>query len=374
MTATVDAVGDPWLDAELARRFRESARTSDRRAPLNAALARIIANDPSIATLLGHAPLEQQLPVLLLAAIHFELLGTPDHELARWYPNLTQTPRDPSDPGLAAVLGHFVESHTPALLQTLATRHVQTNEVGRTALIVAGLGDPSDELAGRPLAHLDVGASAGLNLLLDRVTVCYRSGEDEAVVSAESAAPGLEVVADVRGELPRCTTLPAIAARRGIDLHPVDLEHEASRRWLEACVWPDQSDRFARLVDAIELARSDPPDIVIGDAVDDLAEHAAELAEVGVPLVTTTWVLNYLPVEQQRAFVAELDRFGAHHDLVWVFAESPSMTAGLPHQRGQESEARTSVSRVTWFEGDRRVEHVAIAHPHGYWLHTVAGP
>lgn len=366
---------DPWELTTLIRRFEESAAFSETRAPLNAALARIIARDRSLAALLAHAPVEQQLPVLLLAAIHHELLADRAQPLAEWYPNLTDTPRRPDDDRLAPTLTAFLEERRASILDTLATRHVQTNEVGRCALLVAGVGDLGTELAGRPLAHLDVGTSAGLNLLLDRVEVRYDHDDGSVQVVAPSrpgADQALALSAEVRGPLDVPPALPPIAARRGIDLQPIDLDDEPSRRWLEACVWPDQADRFARLLDAIELARTDPPEVVAGDAVDDLAAHVGEMSEAGVPLVTTTWVLNYLTAEQRVAFVAELDRLGTERDLVWVFAEAPGETSGLPHAAGTDDDQRTAVTRVAWWGGRRTVDHVAVGHPHGYWLHAGA--
>ncbi|MEL6892970.1 MAG: DUF2332 domain-containing protein [Actinomycetota bacterium] len=367
-------MGDPWDDADLVRRFRESANAAERRSPLNAALSRIVARDRSLATLLGHAPAEQQLPVLLLAAVHHELLADRDHELARWYPNLTPSPASPDDRRLPEVFTSFVHDHSASILKSLATRHVQTNEVGRTALLVAGLGEVTSVLEGRPLAHLDVGTSAGLNLLLDRLR--YRFvGDDGATHPLRGSAAGgaaPEIVADVRGRLDLPDRMPTVTARRGLDLHPIDLDDAVNRRWLEACVWPDQADRFARLRAALELARSDPPELVRGDAVDSLADHVEDLQGHGVPLVTTTWVLNYVPTDRRRAFVDTLDQLGSAGDLMWVFAEAPALTQGLPHAPEQQAEHRTAVTRVTWRGGERVVDHVAIAHPHGYWIHADA--
>lgn len=363
---------DPWEVAELIRRFEEAAKFSASRAPLNAALAGAIARERSLAALLAHAPIRQQLPVLLLAAIHYELLADRTHPLAAWYPNLTDEPRPTDDDTLATTLRSFVEARQASILDTLANRHVQTNEVGRCSLLIAGMGDLTHHLQGRGLAHLDVGTSAGLNLLLDRVDVRYEFDDGSVRIAKPARAPDFrfQLTAKVRGPLDIPTSGPSFVARRGIDVQPVHLDDEPNRRWLEACVWPDQADRFARLQDAVELAQTDPPEVLAGDAVDDLAPHLEELAGAGVPLVTTTWVLNYLTADRQKAFVAELDRLGQKHDLVWVFAESPATTHGLPHDAATEGDQRTSVTRAAWWNGQCSVDHVAIAHPHGYWLHT----
>ena len=67
----------------------------------------------------------------------------------------------------------------------MRTRSIQTNEVGRSAALLpalavvrAGALAVGDD---RPLALVELGPSAGLNLLLDRYAVTYR--RDGAVVA-----------------------------------------------------------------------------------------------------------------------------------------------------------------------------------------------
>jgi hypothetical protein len=58
-------------------------------------------------------------------------------------------------------------SQRPRISQILATRHTQTNEPGRAAVLAVGLAAAAD-LAGGPIGLLDAGCSAGLNLLAAR--------------------------------------------------------------------------------------------------------------------------------------------------------------------------------------------------------------
>ena len=159
------------------------------------------------------------------------------------------------------------------------------------------------------------------------------------------------------------------AVARGIDSTPVALDDDAATRWLEACVWPDQTDRFDRLRAAIEIARAAPPDVRVGDAVADLAANVRQLAARGHPVVTNTWVLNYLTPRQRRAYVAELDALGAELDLSWTYLESPFLTPELPGPATTDSVDRTVLVLVRWRSGRRTVEHLADTHPHGYWMH-----
>jgi hypothetical protein len=343
---------------ELAGRFREQAATALPRAPFFAAMCAAIAERPDLVELLAAAPDEQQSPVLVLAALHDRVLADPGSELAAWFPTVASDPRA-GDVG--PVLARFMAAHAAELHRIVTTRSTQTNEIGRCGLLVPALGRLAAEVG--PLALVDVGASAGLNLLLDRYEYDYVPG---GRVGASSTVR-LEV--GTRGAVPVPAELPPIAARVGLDRHPVDLTDARAVRWLRACVWPDQRDRLARLDAALEIAARHPVDVRHGDAVTDLADAVAAVAGDGHPVVMNTWVLSYLAVAERRAYHAELQRLGGVHDLSWVFAESPAQTPGLPHPDGLADQHVTALGLVRWRDGQARVEHLGVAHPHGYWLH-----
>ncbi len=139
--------------------------------------------------------------------------------------------------------------------------------------------------------------------------------------------------------------------------------------WLEACVWPDQADRFHRLVAAIELARATPPELLAGDAVTSLAPAIERIGTHAHPVVTNSWVLNYLTPDQRIAYLGELDRVGAERDLSWVYAEAPAHIPELPNAPDPKSAHLTVLSMVRWRNGERHVDHLATVHPHGFWMH-----
>ena len=78
------------------------------------------------------------------------------------------------EPGFQGDIGSlfcdFVVSHREEIAPLLATRYVQTNEVNRAAAI-APLVNLYAQRSGLPVALVDVGCSAGLNLLLDRYRI-----------------------------------------------------------------------------------------------------------------------------------------------------------------------------------------------------------
>lgn len=346
----------------LAARFRSFADASTARAPLYRRLSAAIADDAEVAGLLGSAPDEQAIPVLLFAAVHDLLLADRAAPLAAFYPNLTDHPAD-GDP--YPEFRRFALAHATRIRSVVATRHTQTNEVGRCALFLPALALVGEEAG--PLSLVDVGTSAGLNLLLTRYSYEYRPG------GAVGTGSDVHIVCSTRGEPPIPATMPVIARAVGLDAQPIDVRDADGVRWLEACVWPDQADRFHRLVSAIALVQRHGVDVRHGDAVADLAPLVREAAGAGHPVVMNSWVLNYLTAEQRLAYVAALDDVARETDLSWVLAESPAETAGLPVPTTEPPEDITVLSLVRWRGGVRSVTRLASCHPHGYWMHWEHG-
>ena len=348
---------------ELAERFRAFASDASSRAPLYGELAMRIADDPSTSHLLLHAPEEQRLPVLLFACVHWLLLNEPGHALAGHDPNLSfpsqRSTVNAIDP--YPEFRRFCASHEPRLAELLATRSTQTNEVGRCATFLPILGLLAREVG--PLALVDVGSSGGLNLLFDRYEYHYEPG---GTVGGPSP---VVLQCGTRGDVPIPARLPSVARRIGLDRSPIDLTDPDAARWLEACVWPDQADRFHRLHAAIGLAQTDPPTVRAGDAVGDLADTIGLVADDGHPVVLNTWVLNYLTEAQRLAYVAELDRLGASRDLSWIYAEMPFLVSGVPVPDDPDRVYRTVLTLARWRDGARTIEHLADSHPHGFWIH-----
>ena len=342
-------------------------------------IARSIAADPaSLALLLDAAPLGRT-PVLALAAVHDLVLADPDSELAAVYAGRRDV--DPWPPFRA-----LLHDRTAEVVRRMRTRSIQTNEVGRSAALFPALatvrsraiaaGDP------RPLALVELGPSAGLNLLFDRYGVHYRRAGATVATAGDAHSPvQLECQLRGRGD-PVLSGLPVpIASRVGIDLNPVDVTDAAARRWLAACVWPDVPDRPDRLAAAIELARSDPPTLVTGDAVTDLAPLVGALPADVVPVVVATWAMAYLGHEGRAALLAALDEVGARRDLDLVTAEEPRITPWIPAVPaeveacgdGDGDGTTTLLGLRTWRHGSVDDEALALCHPHVRWMAWVPG-
>lgn len=372
----------PAADLERVRaRFERLARVEcAERSPLWAEVCRACAADDGVLSLMLRAPAHQRRPSLLLAGIHDLLLAGASHELGTHLPTVARGPVATGGAGELAI--DFCRSHRDELAEILATRSTQTNEVNRCAALLPGLCAAAPR--GEPLRLVELGASAGLNLLVDRFA--YRFGGGAAAARAHAprglvwvgagAAVGragspVVCACAVAGELPPLA-LPEIASRVGVDLDPIDVRDDDAARWLLACVWPDDAERCARVRAAIALAREDPPRVVRGDALALLPELAGD--DGPHPVIWHSWVLAYWSTAAQRSLGAAIDELGARRDLTWVYLEQPGETPGLPTPvvpGVHHDPADSALVAVTYRGGTRAVARLADSHPHAHrmrWL------
>ena len=160
---------------------------------------------------------------------------------------------------LAAVEEHFDEIH--ARLH----RTVQTNDVGRSAVLYAALLWLVDRHQ-MPIRLLEIGASAGLNLLADRY--CYVVG---GVELGDPASPVRLVEPWERGpdvDLVAAASSLRIVDRAGCDLAPLDPRSRDDRLTLMSYIWPDEEERLERTRAALEMAAHDPPAVTAAGAAD----------------------------------------------------------------------------------------------------------
>jgi hypothetical protein len=270
----------------LADRFRRhaDALVAGGRSPLYVELMRGAAADPLVAELFAGDPLtERSVPSLrLLAPLHELVLAGRAPDLAPFYPSAggTAAPAGAWPVARAALAEHadWVRERLP--------RTVQTNEPGRSAVLYAGL----QWLAlrdGRPLRLLEIGASAGLNLVPERYA--YASG------GRVYGDPASAVRFDEPWSHP-LDAVPVIADRRGCDLEPMDPARDRLR--LLSYIWPDEGERFARVSAALELAAGDPPPIDRATASEWLAEQLAAPHDDVVTVVWHSVVRQYVPADE----------------------------------------------------------------------------
>ncbi|MEO8529364.1 MAG: DUF2332 domain-containing protein [Pseudolysinimonas sp.] len=249
-----------------------------------------VAADDEVVALLDQLPRERRQPSLVFSVATY--LGAPNEEYS----------------GFRA----WLVEHWPDVEREARTRRTQTNEVGRCGPLLVALDRVADHPEVGPIALLEVGAAAGLCMIPERYS--YRFGDGSVLGVGK---PLIEVAVSGDGTPPE--RLPEIAWRRGIDLDPLSAANPADREWLEALIPLDRTGRRSRLRQALTTAEVDPPVVLCGDALDDLAQVAAA-APHGIPLVVVSLgTLVYLAPSAREEFPRAVAALGAR--LVTLEAE-----------------------------------------------------
>lgn len=254
---------------------------------------------------------------------------------------------------IAAALRAAIRAHDAAIAAWL-DGPPQTNEPARSGVLMAGLLALAARFA--PLTRfelLEIGSSAGLNLMIDRYSF------DLGGVRAGPADAPLHIAPDWRGPPPPAAEV-RIESVRGVDVAPLDLADAATAERLMAYIWIDQADRLERTARAIRLARAAPPRLEQGDAADWIEARLAEPQADGVVRVLMhSIVWQYLPPATQARIEAAMAAAGANaradRPLGWVAYE------------GERGLAQHGLTVRSW-PGDGRAMRLASAHPHGAWI------
>jgi len=324
--------------------------------PLYDRICRYVADTEVVLDVVLEAPPAGHFPNVLLGAVHYLLLGGLEHPLAAVYAGTSD-----ADPG--PLFEDVCVGQRAEIIELLATRHTNTNEVGRSAILGPALTTVAGRL-GAPLGLVDVGTSAGLNLFCDR----YRLDYGAAGATGPTGAPVRIECAVLGGDPPIAPALPRIVERTGLDLDPVDVRDADATQWLLACVWPDTG-RLPRTRLALDEARKDPPRIVAGDAVDGVTDLLLALPDGVTPVVTTTWMLAYLPADRRRAFAETLGAASAARALAWVSAEGAGVLdafAGVEAPSDALGIEASVLGLVVFRDGGVDTSEVlGFVHPHG---------
>ena len=366
------------VELPLADHFRGLAATVERDGGvIYPAICRGVADDARVLSLLDHTPLQQRRPLLLLAAVHLLLLSGVDHPLAAHYDTVAQvrgTPYEPSADDVSTVFTAFCEEHRHEVQQVIGYRTTQTNEVGRCAALLPGL----CHIAARydwevPLSLLDLGSSAGLNLLFDDYAYTYRSSTDEGVLMAGTVTSAVSIECSARDDVSALPDLrlPTMNERVGLDLSPLDPFSDDAALWLLACQWPDNPPRFGRLRAALSNVRAseNPPRLEQGDMVADLQRVAASMTGTNPLVVFHSWVAAYLDENQQRMLAAEVRSLGSERPVHHLYCETPFETPGLPTPPSPvPREGPDLATALVHIGPEGETERLADTHPHGSWI------
>lgn len=304
----------------------------------------------ALATLLPDWPGDagaDAVPLRVAGALHGLALSGHDAALAARYPPRAGTFDRERGPRAVA---EAIAAHGDVVASYLAVAP-QTNEIGRSAVLLGGFAMIA-QATGLPLATLEIGASAGLNMLWHR----FRYELGGAGAWGDPASP-VRIRCDWQGAAPALPARLALAQAEACDLSPIDLRDDAAALRLLSYVWADQRERLERLRAAIALAQAERVQVQPSDALPWLSERLALPRPGRTTVLYHSVMWQYMPPPTRDALHALIAEAGARArpdaPLAWLAFEPPA------------ADARMELVLTQWPSGERRV--LATAHPHGAW-------
>lgn len=341
----------PQLE-EIAKSFAHSAVHEFRgSSPHYERLAMGISRDPAMLTLASYA-ISQPVPMIFLAAVHYLLLNGAAHSLAAMYPDINPE-LCPTEADPYPFFRDFCFQHQEEVKNLIATHHVQTNEVRRCACLLPAFCIVAKQAQGLPLALVEIGASAGLNLLWD----CYGYDYGNGNIHGNGTSP-VQLTCSLRGDKrpPFPETFPQIASRIGIDLNPIDVRDQSAVNWLSAFIWPEHTARFDLLHRAIEIARNNPPELHKGDILECLPRIMETMPRETLLCLFHTFVSNQMSQETGDGLEKLITDYGSKRDICCISIDL-SDTYKYPR-----------LELLSYIDGAKIHRHLANCSGHSRWL------
>ena len=290
-------------------------------------------------------PLADALPLRLAGGLHALHLADEDAALSAIY--LEQRVSNPAE-----LVADAIERHEPFLMPWL-DGPPQTNEAGRRWAYAAAMLWLADKGLPAKFALNEIGSSAGINLMMRRYFF------DLGGVTAGPKGAQMRLVPEWRGAPPPDTGYDIVAAQ-GCDVKPVDLTDPAQALRLKAYIWPEFTERFARMDAAIAAANTMPPEVARETADVFVERVLAQPAEPGVTrVIMHSVVWQYVPEHQRKSVTEAIEKAGAaataDAPLAWI-----SLEANRDTHRHELS--------VRYWPGGEDWQWLGVAHPHGSWV------
>ncbi|MEV6414734.1 DUF2332 domain-containing protein [Kribbella sp. NPDC051718] len=358
-------VGRAVLVENTAEQFTRFAKERVQQvSPTYAVVAQHVAETPWLLELAAVRRLSR-LPELFLASVQFLARQTDDALRPLFEKGITAY-RSPG--AVTAEFDRFCRGRGPEIGRLVAERAVQTNEPARSIGVLRGLNRAARKLPGRRVHLVELGASAGLQLLPDYYSFELRRPGGHQVVPPQRFLSGLSApvfTAEVIGP-DAGSWMPGpvrIASRRGIDLDPLNCRLAADRLWVESFVWPEQLHRRTMLRRAMDLAAELPVGLRRLDAVAALEQIARQADDVLV--VLHSHMIKQLPPGSRAELEELFGRLVAAGKVIRVAVEASA--------EGKEQPAvglRSRSAEVSVWTTDG-VERVAQLDSHGTWIRPV---
>jgi PTH1 family peptidyl-tRNA hydrolase len=285
----------------------------------------------------------QSVPLRLAGALHGLVLDGIDAPLAAAYP-----PNQVSDDALWQAVETALTTHETRIMDWL-DRAPQTNEVRRATAILTGIWWALERVEPRTVCLSELGASAGLNLSMDRFALSRGRGLHVAPQSAVRLAP------EWTGPSPTPAGF-SVTDRAGVDIAPLDPTSPADRLRLLAYLWPDQPERLARTRAAIDLADTR---VDADDAAPWLARRLATPYD-GLHVVYSTIAAQYFPPATLASISDTLTQAGQR-----ATADAPLLHLAM---EADDDTPGAGLTATLWAGGAAVQRQLARVDFHGAWV------
>jgi hypothetical protein len=301
----------------LARQFKDWVDNRPGVSPLYDKIVGNLIKDRDLLQLISEAGDRPFIYNLFMGAAHYLVLETATSDLSPFY-GASPNGANGQDSDPYPHFRDFCFMHKIEILNLVTQREVQINEVRRCAVLVPALAAVSNRVNCAPLALLDVGACAGLNLNFDRYFYDYgvagTVGPENSTVRIASAARGQTV-----SMVPRA--FPSIPWRLGIDSDPVDVTDSHAVNWLVGLVSPDDRKRMDLLKAALSIARQNAPQLLKGKAVDVLTSALSSIPDGLVPCIFHSFTTHHFSRDELKQFDEIRESFGQQRELYSISLE-----------------------------------------------------
>lgn len=310
-------------------------------------LAETIAGDSALLELAAQSRLGQPVPNLFLGAIHYLLLSGIRHPLSDYYPSIVPEPKDLKS--IFHCFKDFCNQYEDKIIEILKTKIVQTNEVRRCAYLY-----PSFcfiyNITQKPLALIEIGTSAGLQLLWDKYSYSYDSSK---VYGGKQSY--LDIHSEVRGgKAPFLFDVsPPVSRRIGLDLHINNLNDPNDKLWLKALIWPEHKERISYFEKAAAHIHNEPLSLIEGDGILLLPKIASQIEIDSTICVFHTHVANQLSSEAKTMLKHQIEHLGNNREIFHLYNNMWDLDLHLDYyidgKKHQKTLAKTD-GHGRWFQ------------------------
>ncbi|WP_090832436.1 MULTISPECIES: DUF2332 domain-containing protein [unclassified Bacillus (in: firmicutes)] len=308
---------------QLSERFLQFAKKECRgSSELYEYLSMQIAQDDEVLYLCEHVQKGQPVPNLLFGAVHYLLLKGKDHTLKEYYQSLVKEPK--SIECSFPIFKEFCMTFKEEVISILQTKLVQTNEVRRCAYLYPAFCYIYERMK-KPLALVEIGTSAGLQLLWDQYSYSYGTG-----TTYGNRSSNVHITSEIRSSYDPLLflTAPPVTQRIGLDLHVNDVSNEENFLWLKALIWPEHNERRELFDKAAQYVKDFPIKFIEGDGVKLILNISSQIPSDSVLCIFHTHVANQIPLEGKKDLFENIRVIGENRDVVHLYN---NMTDGDLH-------------------------------------------